>query len=232
MNYLQAFTFAFRGPHPIKRFALIGLIAILPVIGQVFLLGWGLEITRQIIAGEKSVRLPEADFSPQFFSGLQVAVLYILASLPALLIVVLLHLLAGIGGGASQGATLFPVSMGGKAVLVITGIYLVGIAFLMPAAVGILAAEADLQPALSIPNAFAIVRDAPQAYLVVFPVSLGLILLAQLGLLVCFAGIMLTMTYAVAVSAHLYGQAYNCAFAQIPEDQIPYSLVAGDRPSS
>ncbi len=231
LDYLQAFTFAFRGSHPIKRFALVGLIAILPVIGQVFILGWGLEITRQIITGEKPVRLPEIDFASQFNSGLQVAVIYILASLPALLILALLDLLASMGGGTQQGAILSLANISVMAGLVITGLYLAFIAILIPAAVGILAADADLRPALSIRNTLEIVCDAPQAYLVVFPVSLALFLLAQSGLLVCFAGIILTATYAVAVSAHLYGQAYNHAFARIPEDQIPYPPLGDNRPS-
>ena len=90
-------------------------------------------------------------------------------------------------------------------------IYGIIMAFLLPAALGRLAATGIMGSAFKFGEVFGMVRKAIVPYLIVL---LGIFvagIIAPLGLIACIIGVYLTMTYYYAISGHLYGQAYRQA---------------------
>lgn len=88
-------------------------------------------------------------------------------------------------------------------------LYLLFMIFILPAALGNLAAKGNLRDAFDFTTVLGLVRAAPGAYVMVV---LGIIagsFVGSLGIIVCVIGVILTNIYVTAVIYNLYGQAYN-----------------------
>jgi hypothetical protein len=48
MNFGKAFTFVFDDPEWLRKVAINALIGLIPIVGQLYLLGWGLEVARRV----------------------------------------------------------------------------------------------------------------------------------------------------------------------------------------
>ncbi len=55
MDFGKAFTFAFEDPDWLKKILINGLIGLIPLVGQIYLMGWGLEVARRIAMGGPAV---------------------------------------------------------------------------------------------------------------------------------------------------------------------------------
>jgi len=64
MNFGTAFTFPFQAPDWLKKVAIVALLSLIPVIGQLFLLGWAFDITHRVIHNETNLFL-DPDFGAQ-----------------------------------------------------------------------------------------------------------------------------------------------------------------------
>jgi Protein of unknown function (DUF4013) len=209
MNFARAFTYVFEDQEWPRKVLIPALIAIIPVIGQIFLLGWSLEIARRIIQ-QNPVPLPELDFGQQLIEGLKGMVVGIVYSLPVILFVIPITIVSAMLGGNANGnmpnAPIFLVSIccGGLIFL-----YAILMTFAIPAAYGNMAAKDSLGAAFNFSEVIGLLCAAPGAYLLTL---LGLIIsgiIGSLGSVVCGIGIVVTLTYSMTINGHLFGQAYN-----------------------
>ena len=81
MNFGRPFSFAFEDPDWLKKIALAALVTLIPVVGQFFIMGWGLEITRRVIKGEPTL-LPDLDFGKNLGTGFKAWVISLVYSIP------------------------------------------------------------------------------------------------------------------------------------------------------
>jgi hypothetical protein len=222
MNFGLAFTYPFQDPDWAKKILLPALISIIPVIGQIYLLGWSLDITRRVIRHDPVV-LPELNFERQFVDGLKGLVVGLVYAIPIIILSIPVSIVTSIAGNNgsmdSNTANVLVVAVS----LCCNGLILVYsllLAFLYPAAMGNMVSKEQLGAAFRFNEIFGLIRSAPGAYLFVL---LGIIvsgIISQLGIIACGIGILATMAYAMAINGHLYGQAYNEAtknttFAQV-----------------
>jgi len=221
MNFGQAFTYVFEDPDWAKKVLIPALIGLIPLIGQLFLIGWMLDITRRVI--EQNPRpLPELDFGRQlgegfkgFVIGLVYAIPIIILDIPIIIVSVLMSNENMDPNTAGPLVTVVSLCCGGLILL-----YSILMAFLLPAALGKFAASGNLSAGLRFQEVFGLLRAAPGAYLMVF---LGVIVagfIAGLGSIACGIGVLATIAYAQAIMGHLYGQAYveatrNRGFARV-----------------
>ena len=49
MEFSRAFSYVFEDSDWFKKIALAALVSLIPIIGQIFLIGWALEITSRVI---------------------------------------------------------------------------------------------------------------------------------------------------------------------------------------
>lgn len=68
MNLGQAFSFPFQDPDWLKKIGLMALISLIPIVGPIIVLGWGLDITRRVIT-RSPIILPEIDMGNQITDG-------------------------------------------------------------------------------------------------------------------------------------------------------------------
>lgn len=210
MNFGLAFSFLFHDPDWLKKVAITALISLIPVIGQIFLLGWGADITKNVIDHEPD-SLPDVDFGPQLTHGFQILIATIAYSFPIIIASMFIGALST-GLSAADNGNLAPIiALFGIVFGLFCGIYGLAMAFYLPAAIGNYAAKGITGAAFHIKDILALIKAAPVAYLIVLLGSFVAGLIAPLGSILCFVGVVLTATYQYSVVSHLYGQAYNQA---------------------
>ncbi len=218
MEFGRAFTFVFDDPEWLKKIGIAGLVFLIPVIGSIVVMGWGLEITRRVIKNETALLPDWINFSEYLPKGFQAFVVGFAYALPLILLI-------ACGQGATIAMTFAAASSNTDAAgpivtvlsLCISCLFIIlGIAtgFLMPAALGSLAARGELGDAFKFNEVIGLVRAAPGPYLMVLLGSgLANMILSPLGMVACGIGMLFTVAYTSAVSGHLSGQAYKAAKA-------------------
>jgi hypothetical protein len=91
----------------------------------------------------------------------------------------------------------------------LTFLYVILLLFVLPAAMGNYAAKDELSAAFRFGEVFGLVRTAPGAYLLTILGAIIAGIIAPLGIIICFVGVLWTQAYAVLINSHLWGQAYN-----------------------
>jgi hypothetical protein len=211
MDFGRAFSYVFEDPDWLRKIGIMALISIIPIIGQLVLIGWMLRITRRVIDGDQHP-LPDVDFSQDLVTGFQGWVVMLVYALPLIVLAIPSAIIDSVNAGYS-----YYDSNAGNGILLLFSLcfglfsFLYGLfmAFVLPAALGNMVAKDSLGAGLRFGEVWNLLRSNPSAYLVVL---LGTILsgiIGSLGLIACFIGIFLTSAYAFAINGHLYGQAYR-----------------------
>lgn len=214
MDFARSFTFVFEDPDWIKKVALIALISIIPVVGMLVALGWGLDAGRRLIRRTTPL-LPELDFGGQLTLGFQSFVIGLVYAIPTLILALPLMFLPLIATSSSdQNAS---SALAGAASIVslccigLLALYGLLMLVLIPAAHGNFLATGRLSSAFKFNEIFGLLRAAPGAYLLVL---LGGVLggiIGPLGGIACVVGALLTSAYVMVAMGHLYAQAYLAA---------------------
>lgn len=210
MNFEKAFTYPFEDSEWARKLLIPALISIIPIIGQIFLLGWSLNITRRVVRQE-ALPLPELDFGGQIIEGLKAFVVGFVYALPIIIFSVPINALSIISSNSTNNAGM------SNALLAIVSlccgglilVYSILLAFVLPAALTNMTVNDRLGAGFQFNQVFNLVRTAPGAYLLVLVGSIITGFIAGLGIIACGIGVLATTAYSLAVNAHLYGQAYN-----------------------
>jgi hypothetical protein len=215
MEFGKAFSFQFQDPDWIKKILIGALIMLIPLVGELVVIGWGFEITKRVIRQDPSPLPDWSNFMGNLVSGLKLFVVYLVYLLPIILVSACSQSVYLIPSDVMDSNTMATVSM---VVMICFGcvafLYGIVIAFLLPAAVGNFAATDQLGAAFRFGEVFNLVKAAPVAYLLVILGSLLSSIIASLGSIACGVGALATTTYAMTVNGHLQGQAYNEAKAK------------------
>ena len=220
MNFGRAFTYIQEDPEWLKKVAIAALVMLIPIIGQITLLGWSLEITRRVIKGEPELLPDWSNFGEYLSKGFQAFVISFVYLLPVYIVSGCSQSLGPIVHAIGENANSDTIqAMSG--VIGIVGIclscfliaYEIVIGFILPAALANYVVTGQISAGFRFSEIIGLVRAAPGAY---FMSLLGMILggiVASLGLIACIIGVLFTSAYAYAVYAHFWGQAYNAAKA-------------------
>ncbi len=213
MEFGKAFSFVFEDSNWIKKIVLAALISLIPLIGQIYLIGFGLEVGRRVIRRESPL-LPDVAFGECLGLGFKSFVIGLVYAIPAILLslpITIVSVLAESGGSsADMEPLIIAVSVCCTSLMVVYGIALW---IWIPAAQGNFLATGNLGAAFRFSEIFALLKAAPGAYLLVLLGGLIGGFIAPLGTIACGIGVLLTSTYVVVFAGHLYGQAYNAAIA-------------------
>jgi hypothetical protein len=217
MEYGRAFSYVFEDAEWMKKVGIAALVILIPLVGPIILMGWGLEITRRVINLDPSPLPGWEDFGSYLSKGFQAFVVSLVYALPVLLIVGCGQVTI-FGSAAALGNNLDSDVAGGliTAVSACTGCLalILGIAagILSPAAIGKLADTGQLGAAFRIGEVFATFRAAVGPYIIsMVIVAVAAMVLSPVGALACGIGALVTSALISAFSGHLYGQAYNLA---------------------
>jgi hypothetical protein len=210
MDFGLAFSFPFQDPDWVKKLAIAAVIGMIPLIGQVAVLGWTIMLAKRVIASEEHPMPDWEEAGEIFTAGLKAFVIGLVYSLPILVIMVPTSLL-GVFDNSNNSISIIELLM--ICLSCFMALYGLLISLVWPAAAGELAANDDLGAALNPAHILRLVQAAPGAYLIVFLGTIAAGIVASFGLVLCLVGILFTAAYAYAIQGHLIGQAYKQAMA-------------------
>ncbi len=219
MDFGKPFTFLFDDPGWIQKISLAALISLIPIFGWIFLMGWFLDSTRRIIRQEAPT-LPAIAFTTQMKLGIKGWIVLLAYFIPVLVLLLPVWIATAtsskdIASAADPVALLVVLCM----TLVIL-LYALLINLVIPAALSNLAARETVSAGVNPREIYRLIRAAPGAYLVDLAGVFIAGLIAPLGLFVLGIGVIFTGAYAVAVTAHFYGQAYREAIQNLKVSPI------------
>jgi hypothetical protein len=213
MDFGLAFSYVFQDQDWIKKVAIAGALMIVPFLGWLVVLGWSIEITRRVIAGEEPVLPDWADFGDFLMKGLKGFVVGVVLAIPLILITVPYSVTAALLDPDDMEVVIYILSICFSCFSLIYGVIL---AFALPAAYGQLAATDQIAESVNPGKLMALVRANPSAYIIAV---LGVIvagIVSQFGVILCVIGYFFTLAYSLSIQGHLYGQAYKEASANLP----------------
>jgi len=210
MDFARPFTFVFEDEKWLEKIALVAIVSLIPVVGILVLLGWGLDITRRVIRDERPW-LPELDFGRHLGDGFKGFIIGLVYSVPMIVLAILSTIFGvALDNASSDFASVILVLL---MVCVVLLIFLYGLVLnlLAPAAYARFAATDTLRAAFQFGEVWRTVTGNPGGYLIVLLATILCGFVAGLGSIACVVGVIFTYTYAAAVLYHFYGQAYKQA---------------------
>jgi len=216
MEFGRAFSFVFQDPDWLKKVGIAAAVFLIPLVGPIILMGWGLEITRRVINNDPEPLPDWSDFSGLLQKGLRAFVVSLAYMLPVILILICGQIanavaIAGLSNSDSDTAGIV-ITIVVSCMMCLVSILAIAAGFILPAANGLLAVNEQVGAAFRFNEVLGLVRAAPGPYvMVVLGAGLANLLLAPLGALVCGIGLLVSSAFVTAVTGHLTGQAYTAA---------------------
>lgn len=217
MDFGLAFTFPFKDQQWFKKLVIPGLVGLIPIVGQFFLVGFGMNVAKRVIEKNPET-LPELDFGGDLKRGFMTFIVGLGYGLPLIILALIFGIImVAIGGLASNGDSEVAGIVGvvlGFGFGIISLLYGIVMAFFTSASYGNYLAKAEqLGAAFRIPEIWGFLKKAMIPYLLVIVGGVIANLIGSLGSIICAVGLLVTMPYAMAVYGHFIGQAYNLATA-------------------
>jgi hypothetical protein len=210
MEFGLPFTYVFKDSDWFKKIGLAALVSLIPIIGQIFLLGWSLEITRRVIKNDPTP-LPDLDFGGQLGLGFKAWVVGLVYAIPVFIFSIPTTIASAFASSDGSDTAMTIVAVVSICTGILNVLYSLVLGFVLPAAYGRVAVENTIGAGLKFGEVFGMVKRAPMAYLIVLLGTLVAGFIAPLGAIACVIGVILTAAYSLAVMGHFYGQAYKQA---------------------
>lgn len=225
MDFGLSFGYVFEDKDWFRKIAIPALCALIPVVGEFIVMGWGLKATKNVIEGKERNALPELEFGADLGRGFMATLITLIYSLPVIILVGIGGLLAGLGSENFEGANVILVILGACVGLLGMLVSLV-IAFFGVAGIANYVAKGNFGAAFRFKELYGMIKKSFVSWLLVIIgqiVALGLI--APLGAIACGIGALLTYVYGTAVYSHLIGQAYNQSMTPVLGEVEPVGEV-------
>jgi len=204
MDIGKAFSYVFDDEKWITKILIGGLFVLVSplLVGIPFLLGYVVQTVRNVMM-EEAHPLPEwSNLGDKFVKGLILAVILILYNLP----VILLGCLLGIASLVVRDRGEDLVVSGTFCVQCLSSLWWLLIAIVFPAVVIRYAESGDFAAAFRFGDIFSLIAANLGDYIVAILVGWLASLVATLGTILCFVGVLFTTFWSYLVAAHLWGQ--------------------------
>jgi uncharacterized protein DUF4013 len=207
MDIGKSFGYVFEDQEWITKVLLGGLILLIPIVGQLVVIGYMLKVAQNVAQGNPRPLPSWNEFGDHLTRGLYGFVVELVYFVPYIVIVVLFSCVGGLLGAGSRSNSASAV--GALFGCLLVPVYLIAVcACLCMAYAGLarLVATNNLSEALKFGDVFATVRSNPRPWLMMLLVSLLAGLVGSLGLIACGIGVLFTAAYAYLIMGHALGQ--------------------------
>jgi len=206
MNFTKAFTFIFEDRRWFEKLLTPLLVTLIPFIGWIVVAGYVQRVIRNVVDHQEEP-LPELNFGDDLSRGFKVFLANLIFSIPIVLLMVILILPLAFSRNESN-ATFFALLFAIFGI-VVSFLYAILLAVLLPASNANLAIKGNLGAAFDFKTIFAMFKNNFKAWLLVLGGSLLCsAVIAPLGAIILVIGALITSLYSQLVVAHLSGQAY------------------------
>jgi hypothetical protein len=223
MDFAKSFSFVFDDPDWVKKLVIGGLVSLIPILGQLLVMGYMISVGRNVIRGNPQP-LPEWDDFGQFLvDGLYAFVVSLVYMLPIFVVMCIFFFPAlAVGGAFSDNGD--AGAIGGLAsccFALFATIYGLAVGwFFLPAALARYADTGEVMPAFRFAEIWAISRENLVVYLMALLVTIVAGFIGGLGIIACGVGVLFTQFYAQIITGHAYGQAYLVATGRTTAPEV------------
>ena len=207
MNYSHAFSYVFEDKNWLSKILIAGLISLIPIVGQFYLLGWMIEIIRRVKAGRIDI-LPATHFSYFLTLGLKMFVVTLIYSIPLIIVTGVFSYTTRQNSYDGSTVTIVVTSMGFFGSLISLLVH-IATAFLVSYGFIKLAETDQIKACLNFSDAFDTIKGNLSTFIIVELLSIVASIIASAGTILCFIGLIFTMPYGTAITGHLLGQLWN-----------------------
>jgi len=208
MKFGDAFTYVFQDPDWFKKIIIPGLIGVLlPIIGQMVLLGWGLKVTLNVIRNNPNP-LPDMDFGGDLGRGFKAWVVSLVYGIPMFIFYLPIMIFSIIASESGEQSMAVVTAIVGACFGLLMLLYGIVMGLLLPAAYARVAVEDTIGAGLAFKEVFNMVKKNLVTYLLILVGTIAASFISSLGSIACVIGIFLTVPYGTAIMSHLYGQGY------------------------
>ena len=215
MDIGKAFSFVFDDENWIVKVLVGGVLSLIPFVGPILMYGYGLELMQNVIQGRPRP-LPEwDDWGGKLVKGIMYLVISFVYALPIVLLGLCFGLLITVLGVAEAEEAINVVgSLGGVCFGGFALLYGVLLTLALPPAIGRYLETGELGAAFRLGEVFALVRDNIGAWIIALVLTWLAGLIASLGIILCFVGVLFTAFWANLVMMYLWGDVYHQASAK------------------
>jgi hypothetical protein len=206
MDSSRAFLYVFEDKDWFKKFTIMGLISLIPILGQIVLFGWMIDIIKNVIRHEP-VTLPDLAFGGQLSRGFNVTVIGIVYQLPVIVMAIISAVFYS-GNGNERNYLVLVTCI---CLCFVYSIYAIIQYFIYPIAFGRFTETGKISEGLKLGEIFCMIKKAPGAIFIALLGAFVASLIAPLGAIAFGIGVLYTFVYSFAIIGHLFGQAYNVA---------------------
>jgi hypothetical protein len=215
MDIGKAFSFVFDDENWVVKVLIGGVVSLIPIIGQILVYGYSLELMKNVMRGE-SRPLPEwDDWGGKLVNGIMYIVIGVVYALPLILLITCFGLLMSVMGAAEAEEALNVIgSIGGICLGGFSMVYGILIALMLPPALGRYLETGELGAAFRFGEVWALLRDSIGGWLIAMVLGWLAGLVASFGVILCVVGVLFTAFWATLVMTHLWGEVYREASAK------------------
>ena len=210
-----SFSFPFNDTDWLKKILLVGLVGLIPIIGQLVVLGFMGQVIKRYLSDD-AILLPDLDFGGQLSLGFKLFVVNLVYQIPAIIALLPAFIIMGIAtsmAGSDNANTVITVGYvfllccGGLVVL-----YSILVAFMLPIAFARVVVDENIGAGFKFAEFFAILKANLVNYLIAILLA-GFVggIIISIGSMVCGIGVIFAIPYALAMEGNLFGQAYKIA---------------------
>lgn len=224
MNFGKSFTYIFEDPDWFSKLWKPVLIGLIPILGQLVLQGYMLNVTRNVVRGDQRP-LYEMDFGEDLRVGFRMFLVQLVYSLPfALLYSILSAILTPMAvRGLESGSGIAVGGLIGQLLITLLSLLVsVVFFFVFPVISANVAVKGTFQAGFEFKELFEMVKGNFAAWLMVLGGSLIAGIIAPAGVILFFIGVIATTAYAGLMVAHLRGQAYRESTNTVQSQQLYY----------
>lgn len=208
MNYSRAFTYVFEDKNWLSKILIAGLISLIPIIGQFYILGWMIEIVRRVKANRTDI-LPTTHFSYFLTLGLKAFVVALIYSIPLIIITGIISLINTRTRSYDGNTFTIVVSSMGFFGSIISLVVHIATSLLNTYGIIKLAETDQIKSCLDFKDAYETIKNNLTLFIIVELLSLAAGIIGSAGTILCIIGVIFTLPYGTAITGHLAGQLWK-----------------------
>ncbi|MHB9033622.1 MAG: DUF4013 domain-containing protein [Anaerolineae bacterium] len=211
MDVTRSFKYVFEDKDWIKKVLIGGVLNIIPLVGQVFMMGYGLRQLKKMIEGQE-LPLPEwNDWGGDLQRGIMVLIGYLGYAVPIIILSIFSSIFTAAAAGSvnrGNGAGIWVLCTG--IITLLEVVYGIALAIWAPAALLNYVKEGKLAAFFKFTDILAIIKTNTKEYITLVTMYIVATIVAGIvGGILCGIGTLFTTFIATLVLMHLLGQYYN-----------------------
>jgi len=211
MDYGKSFTFVFDDEEWVQKLLIGGILGLIPIVNLV-VIGYGLQVLKNVAAGMEKPLPNWDDFGDYFVKGVMSALGGVVWALPLIFLSIVMGIISAVtGSGVDAEYFSAPLSICMSGFGCLSGLYGLFLAAVMPAVITKYAVSGEFGAMFRFGEIFKYITSNLGPYIVALLLTLVAQFIAGFGVILCVVGVAFTQFWAMLVGNHLLGQVYHAS---------------------